>query len=266
MKVGVFSLIQAMKGSIKRGKRIVKYTRTQPPLTYSYGNMIPRSIEHRIEGNVRLTYVPILATDLETNKEYILTESEDEIELGDPGGPVATSLAPKNEVTRQKLKKEFLEQHANGELSEKGIPSGKSLVIYPETRERNKEEQRGQEVGIMAQVSGWETRNDPLSILNEKTRTFTGNNETSMGSNNEISGELLDLHPDEWDKSFNNKPDTKPQIICKIKMPDSQETRNQRPIHKTNEASGSRRENEASKKEKKVSNSDRTHYTETPKI
>ena len=51
---------------------------------------IPRDLEHRIKGNIKL-YVPILADDLTTKKTYVLTESEDEIELEDLSNPRATS-------------------------------------------------------------------------------------------------------------------------------------------------------------------------------
>ena len=256
-----------MKGDRKRGKRTIKYTRTKPPLTYSYGDKIPRAIEHRINGNVRLTYVPILATDLETNKDYVLTESEEEIEVGDPGGPKATSLTPKKRITREdKLKKEFLEQHANGELNEKGIPAGKSLVIYPDPRERS------EEVGVMAEISGWNLKNDPLGLLNEQTEIFNVDTATETDLKDEINNDLLNLHPDEWDKSFDNKPDTKPQMICTIRRPESMGARNWRPVNK---ASGSG----VGRKEEKDSDSDvfpddyvnpdlrnDDYYTETPRV
>ena len=120
-----------MKVNAKKGKRIVKYTRTKPPVTYSYFDDIPRTLQHRIRGDIEVTYTPFLADDLLTGSTYVLSEDEEGIELEDPGGPRARSQKIKDEGV-----KDFLEQHANGELTEKGMPKGESIAIVPNVNER----------------------------------------------------------------------------------------------------------------------------------
>jgi hypothetical protein len=92
-----------MKVAKKCDKRVVRFTRTQPPITYSYGEEIPRNIRHRIRGDIELTYTPILADDLKTGKTYVLTDSEDEIQLENPGSSRATSQTIGNEQKKEGL-------------------------------------------------------------------------------------------------------------------------------------------------------------------
>ena len=76
-----------MKVTGKKGKRTIKYTRTKPPITYSYFDNIPRTLQHRIRGDIEVTYTPIIADDLSTGISHVLSDDEGEIQLEDPGGP-----------------------------------------------------------------------------------------------------------------------------------------------------------------------------------
>ena len=61
---------------------------------------------------------------------------------------------------------------------------------------------QGQEIGIMAKVPEVDMFEDSMGILNEKTSVYIGRNETSLDGE-----DMLELHPDNWDRSFNkNKP------------------------------------------------------------
>ena len=198
-----------MKVARQKGKRTVKYTRTKPPLTYSCFDNIPRTLNHRIRGDIEVTYTPILADDLRTGITHVLEEDEGEIQLEDPGGPRVESRIIKDEDV-----KEFLEQHANGELAEKGMPSVESVAIYPNVNERL---QKGLELGAVARKQTEDENEETPGIFDEKTKTFE---------------DVLDEATDFWnlndplDYEYDEpKKEIKPTITCNIKLPKIQQGR-----------------------------------------
>ena len=104
----------------KARSRIVKMTSTWPPVTYSYFNEVPRRLNHRIKGGLKITYIPKWVEDTCTKVSYDVSENEDEVRLLDPGG---LEGKPRKFLKRdKKYVKKFVEKQANGELAEAGFP------------------------------------------------------------------------------------------------------------------------------------------------
>ena len=93
-------------------------------------------------------------------------------DLEDPGA--TTHQAERTEEAIQEEKREFLEQHSNGELEEAGIQRGKSLLIY--TRELKKDSKDdlmpGQRIGRMVKSTEKDMFDDSIQILKEKTKVY----------------------------------------------------------------------------------------------
>ena len=171
--------------------RIVKYTKTQPPVTFSYFKKVPRIIRHHIDGNLELTYKPYLLDDLVTKVTYDLSEDEDEIRLVDPGGSKAKSQEIQKE---EKRKRELLEQHSNGEMTEKGFPKGESIAVVPDFKERA---QKGLPIIMVAEKKKEEHTGEGSEIFDEKTEPFE---------------EVLEKHHDYWnhqDEHLDYEPEYK---------------------------------------------------------
>lgn len=116
----------------KEKPRIVKMTSAWPPLTYSYFNDVPRRINHRIKGGLKVTYVPEWVEDTCTKVRYDVSENDDEVRLLDPGG---LEGKPRKFLKKRILKrdkkyvKKFVEKQTNGELAEAGFPRGESIAV-----------------------------------------------------------------------------------------------------------------------------------------
>ena len=56
--------------------RVVKYTKTYPPVTWSNNGRIPKQLRHHIKGNLAITYKPSYLDDLVNKVTYDLSEDE----------------------------------------------------------------------------------------------------------------------------------------------------------------------------------------------
>ena len=191
--------------------RIVKYTKAQPPVTFSYFKKVPRLIRHHIDGNLEITYKPYLLDNLVTKVTYDLSEDEEEIRLVDPGGPKAKS----QEIQKEDLR-ELLEQHSNGETAEKGFPKGESVAVVPDFNERAG---KGLPIIVVAEKKKEEHTGEGSDIFDEKTEPF----EEVLEKHHDFwnpQEEHLDYKPDydEFDEQPDPHSEDKPEVVTETKV------------------------------------------------
>ena len=177
--------------------RIVQYTKTQPPVTFSYFKKIPRRIKHHIDGNLEITYRPEWLEDLATKVNYDLSEDEEQVRLVDPGGPKAKP----QKIHKEELR-EFLEKHSNGELAGAGFPKGESVAVVPDCEERAKK--RILPIVVAEKKKKKEEHTGEGSgIFDEKTEPFEEELEkhNDFWTNPNEYDEKLDYEP-EYDESY----------------------------------------------------------------
>ena len=120
-------MVKVIRSRSGERSRTVKMTSAWPPMTYSYFNEVPRRLNHRIKGGLKITYIPQWVEDTCTKVNYDISENEEEFRLQDPGG--LGEKPRKFQKRDRKYVKKFVEKQANGELAKAGFPRGESIAV-----------------------------------------------------------------------------------------------------------------------------------------
>ena len=193
--------------------RTVKMTSAWPPMTYSYFNEIPRRLNHRIKGGLKITYIPKWVEDTCTKVNYDVSENEEEFRLQDPGG---LGEKPKKFRKRdRKYVKKFVEKQANGDLAEAGFPRGESIAVAT-----NPKSNEVPLVVVAEKIKKEKSKKETTtgsSIFDEKTQPL----ENSVDEKDEFLDDIndymneLDYEPEEEIPEIKQDPlvEFKPEVV-----------------------------------------------------